>query len=162
MSTTSRKFIVAYIICVGLPLAGLAGVLKAGGHLSAPISIDGTWKLEADSASVANRACADAVSSLLDSPLTISQSGVKMMASSAKANTVSLGTIDGTKIRAALVPSADSRCGSDQTLILVADVNPKATPATLNGRLTTSDCASCAPIDFHGTKQPKPQAEGAH
>ena len=40
--------------------------------------------------------------------------GPKLVVSSAKAKTVSLATIDGTKINASLVPSADSGCGSDQ------------------------------------------------
>jgi hypothetical protein len=160
VASTNRKFVVAYIVLVGLPLLGLAGVLKSGRNLTAPISIDGTWKIEADLTSIGSRSCANALSSVLSSPLTISQSGLKLVVSSAKAKTVSLATIDGTKINASLVPSADSGCGSDQTLTLVADVNRNASPRTLTGQLTASDCSSCAPIEIHATKQPKPQAGG--
>ena len=59
------------------------------------------------------------------------------------AKTASLASIDGTKISASLVPSADSGCGSDQTLTLVADVDPNADPKNAGGQLTASDCSSC-------------------
>ncbi len=146
---------------VGLPLLCLAGVLKSGRNLIAPISIDGTWKIEADLVSVGNRSCANAVSSILTSPLVISQSGPNLVVSSAKAKTASAGTINGINVKASLVP-ADVACSSDQTLTLVAVVNPKADPRSLSGQLTASDCVPCAPIAFHATKQPKPQAAGAH
>lgn len=162
MSTTNRKFVVAYIFLVGLPLLALAGVLKSGRNMRAPISVDGTWKIEANQASIGNRSCANAISSVLSSPLIISQSGLKLVVSSANAKTASLGTIDGTKINASLVPSADSGCGSDQSVSLAADVDPNSTPKKLTGKLAASDCASCAPIEFQATKQPKPQAGAGH
>lgn len=162
VSSTNTRFVVAYIFLVGVPLLCLAGVLKSGRGMSAPISIDGTWNIEANLTSVGNRSCASAVSSVLSSPLLISQSGLKLVVSSAKAKTASLATIDGTRINAALVPATDSGCGSDQTLILVADVNPNTTPRTLQGHLASSDCTSCAPIEFRATRQPKPQAAGGH
>lgn len=162
VSSTNGRFVIAYIFLVGVPLLCLAAVLKSGRGIGAPISIDGTWNVEANLSSVGNRSCASAVSSVLSSPLFISQSGLKLVVSSAKAKTASLATIDGTRINAALVPATDSGCGSDQTLTLVADVNPNTTPKTLQGRLTSSDCTSCAPIEFRATRQAKPQAAGGH
>jgi hypothetical protein len=162
VSNTNGKFVVAYILLVGVPMLCLAGVLRAGRGASAPISVDGTWNTEANLSTIGNRACAGAISTLLTSHLTISQSGLKMVISSTKAATAALATIDGTRISAVLVPSGDSGCGGDQTLTLVADVNPATTPRTLHGHLTASDCPSCAPIVFDATRQPKPQATGAH
>ena len=162
VSSTNGKFVVAYILLVGVPLLCLAGVLRAGRGASAPISVDGTWNVEANLSSIGNRACANALSSLLTSHLQISQSGLKLVVSSAKAATASLATIDGARLSAVLVPSGDAGCGSDQMLTLVADINPTTNPRTLRGRLTASDCASCAPIEFGATRQPKPQATGAH
>ena len=48
MPHTNRNFVVAYILLVGLAVARLRGVLKSGRSLTAPISVDGTWKVEAD------------------------------------------------------------------------------------------------------------------
>jgi hypothetical protein len=161
VSTTNRKFILAYIVLVGLPLLGMAAALRSGRHLTAPISVDGAWKIEANLASIGNRSCASLVSSVLSSPLVISQSGPNLVVSSASAKTSS-GTIDGNNLRIPLVPAADSGCGSDQTIALAAVVDSRSDPGTLTGFLTATDCTACAPIGFHAIKQPKPQAAGAH
>ena len=58
MQNTSRNFVVAYIVLVGLPLAGLAGVLRSGRNLAAPMSVDGSWKVEADATRLTNLSCA--------------------------------------------------------------------------------------------------------
>src|SRR5208283_757233 len=46
MSRTNRNFVFAYTFLVILPLAGLAGILKTGRNLTAPVSIDGVWILQ--------------------------------------------------------------------------------------------------------------------
>jgi hypothetical protein len=61
MSHTNRNFVVAYTLLVGLPLLGLAGVLRSGRNITAPISIDGTWKIETQSSST--QACAKSIAS---------------------------------------------------------------------------------------------------
>jgi hypothetical protein len=161
VASTNRKFVVAYIVLVGLPLLGLAGVLKSGRNLTTAISVDGTWKLDADLAAVGNRSCSGAISSVLSSPLVISQSGPSLVVSSAKAKTPATGKIDGTNVKVSLLPAADSGC-SDGTLTIDAIVNAKSDPKTLAGQLMASDCASCAPIQFHAVRQPKTQGGGAH
>lgn len=42
------KSLALYLLVVGLPLAGLVAVLRAGDHLGAPRSVGGRWKLDAD------------------------------------------------------------------------------------------------------------------
>lgn len=161
MSTTNRKFVLAYILLVGLPLLGMAAALRSGRHLTAPIAVDGTWKIEANLASIGSRSCANVISSVLSSPLVISQSGPNLVVSSASAKTSS-GIIDGTDLRFPLVPAADSGCGSGRTITLTAVVKSKSDAGTLAGKLAATDCDSCAPIEFRAIKQPKPQAAGAH
>ena len=161
MSTTNRKFVIAYIVLVGLPLLGMVAALRSGRHLTAPISVDGTWKIEANLTSIGNRSCANQVSSVLSSPLVISQSGPNLVVSSSSAKTSS-GTIDGTNLQFPLVPAADSGCGSGQTITLAAVLDSKSDADTFAGHLTGTDCASCAPIEFHAIKQRKPRAAGAH
>jgi Kef-type K+ transport system membrane component KefB len=50
MLPTNRKFVLAYILLVGLPLLGLFGILRAGRKLVAPPSVSQTVSLEANSA----------------------------------------------------------------------------------------------------------------
>lgn len=160
MSSTNRRFIVAYVVLVGIPLAALAGVLKIGRGLTAPISIDGTWKTEAK-AVPASQPCNQAISSLLDSPLVISQSG-KTLELSLKTGAAKItvpGALEGTKIEASLGSAAG--CPADQLVTLVASVNPKAEPRSLTGSLSVTNCAACA-VEFRAVRQPKTQSGGAH
>lgn len=48
MSPANRKFVVAYILLVGLPVLGLIGVLRVGRKLAAPVAVRSTVKLEAN------------------------------------------------------------------------------------------------------------------
>jgi hypothetical protein len=41
---SKRKLIVAYVLLVGVPLLGLLGIVRAGQHLTPPISVGGTWR----------------------------------------------------------------------------------------------------------------------
>jgi Kef-type K+ transport system membrane component KefB len=50
MSPANRKFVVAYILLVGLPLLGLFGILRADRKLAAPVSVNETVSFEANSA----------------------------------------------------------------------------------------------------------------
>jgi hypothetical protein len=161
MSRTSRKFVVAYILLVGLPLLALAGVLRSGRSLSAPLSVDGTWKIDVDAKSIASNPCTAA---LLSTPLAISQSGKSLVVSVGESKTES-GTIEGTTLTAAFAPGADpvpAGCNSDQSLTLTAVVNPKAQPRSLAGSLSVVGCESCAPVEFRAVRQPRPQGGGAH
>jgi hypothetical protein len=158
MSSTNRRFIVAYILLVGLPLVGLAGVLKTGRGLSAPISIDGVWKLSA-STGLPTQSCDQAVSSFLASSLVVSQSGKSLaLTLNGASKTAFSGELDGRNIKASLGPV--SGCPADQGVILVASVDPKSDPKSLNGFLSVSNCASCSPLEFHAVRQPRPQVAG--
>jgi len=50
MSPANRKFVIAYILLVGLPLLGLFGILRMGRKLVAPVSVNESVNLEANSA----------------------------------------------------------------------------------------------------------------
>jgi hypothetical protein len=165
MSHTNRNFVVAYILLVGLPLIGLAGVLKTGRGLIAPISVDGMWKIEADTSRFATQPCAKTASSLVNTSLVISQSGKSLVLTFNNASkTVTSGVIEGKSLAASVVPvrlSGDTGCG-DQPLALTATVDPKAEPRSLTGVLSVNGCASCTPVEFHALRQPRGPAGGAH
>lgn len=44
MNAPATRSLITYVVLVGLPLAGLLGVLRAGQGLHAPPPVDGTWQ----------------------------------------------------------------------------------------------------------------------
>ncbi|HET7228977.1 MAG TPA: hypothetical protein VFJ16_03210 [Longimicrobium sp.] len=40
------KFIAVYVLLVGVPVAGIAAILRAGNHLHAPPHLAGEWRVE--------------------------------------------------------------------------------------------------------------------
>ena len=166
MSRTSRNFVVAYILLVGLPLLGLAGVLRTGRTLTAPISVDGVWKIEADANSANPQGCAKLASSLANTSAVISQSGKSLVLTfNGPSKIVASGSIEGKSLRAAINPTPDSSgtvCNGDQGVSLTAAVDPKSEPRALTGILSVNACASCAPVSFHAVRQPRASAGGAH
>ena len=158
MSGTTRNFVIAYVLLVGLPLAGLAGVLRAGRSLTAPMSVDGVWKVQADASPVNAEGCSHALTSLSNSSLVISQSGKSVMLSfegSPKAS--GSGTLEGQSLRGSVIASdsSASACGSDQQITLAAAIDPKADPKSLTGVLSVSGCPSCAEIKISATRLPR-------
>ncbi len=165
MSHTSRNFVVAYILLVGLPLLGLAGVLRTGRTLTAPISVDGVWKIEAVANSVNPQGCAEVASSLANTSAVISQSGKSLVLTfNGPAKTVASGSIGSKTLTASINPAPDSSsgCSGDQGVSLTATVDPKSEPRVLTGVLSVNGCASCAPIPFHAVRQPRMLAGGSH
>lgn len=158
MSRTSRNFVVAYILLVGLPLLALAGVLRSGRHLSAPLSVDGTWKIETEP-SLETHACG-AVSSLVNSALLISQSG-RSLEVSFKGKPAGSGILVNRNLSSSISVGSDSACGDGQ-VVLAAVVDPKSEPRSLNGQFSFPGCQSCSPVAFHAVRQPKPPSEGGH
>ena len=166
MSHTNRNFIIAYILLVGFPLLGLAGIMRVGRHLPAPMSVDGTWRIEADSSHLAGQPCSETLSSMAHSSLVISQSGKDLQLSfSNAAKTAGSGVIEGKTLTAATVPvkgaPREAGCG-EQGPVLTASVDPKSEPRTLTGELTVAGCPACAPVQFHAMRQPRPATGGTH
>src|SRR3954470_19476198 len=165
MSRTSRNFIIAYILLVGLPLIGLAGVLKTGRGLTAPISIDGTWKLDPVSIHSSGQFCDKATSTLAASSFSISQSGKSLMLTlSTPAKTTAEGSLDDKSIKVVLgtAESAALGCASGQQLAWTANVDPKSEPRSLSGVLAVNGCESCGRVEFRAVRQPKSPAGAGH
>ena len=160
---TNRNFVIAYILLVGLPIAGLLGVLKTGRHLSAPVSIDGNWKVEATADAATSSACFQSVSWLHDSPLAISQSGPGLVLSwNGVTKPVASGSLDGNAIKASIpAGSASTSCGGEN-FNLVATVDPKSEPRLFTGTLTVDGCATCSALDIRAVRQPRSTPKGGH
>ncbi|MFZ0769856.1 MAG: hypothetical protein WCA49_18525 [Candidatus Sulfotelmatobacter sp.] len=165
MPHANRNFIIAYVFLVGLPVVGLVGVLKSGRTLAAPISVDGVWQLQADPAQVAALPCGRSLPYTSDTALAISQSGRNFTLSLTNdPKTTASGVLDGTTLKASLVPAARSDepgCGKSREISLVATVDPKADPRSLAGRLSINNCPACASVEFRAVRLAPPAKNGS-
>jgi hypothetical protein len=136
-----------YIVLVGVPFAGLMGVLHVGESLSAPRAVGGVWRFEVDRA---------APNPLLERLLPAEEPTLKLVQSGprvevAAAHEHSLGFIDG---------SALEISGSDRTWKLEAALLPGDDPA-LVGTLTLAG----APLPVRASRmrsRPSEAGEGGH
>jgi hypothetical protein len=156
MTHSNRNFVLAYILLVGLPILGLVGVLKTGRTLKAPISVDGSWQLQADPVRLATLPCGKALTEA-DTALVISQSGKNFILGISNAPKSSgSGVLEGRNLRASIAPSeewsAQASCGTNE-LSLIATVDPNANPRTLTGNLSVKNCSSCEPVEFRATRE---------
>ena len=157
MAHTNRNFVIAYILLVGLPLVGLAGVLRSGRSLNAPFSVDGAWKIDAGAGHPSAAPCGDFLSSVSNSPVSISQSGTSLVISLGGGKTTT-GTLTGKTIKAqfAGANSPNAADCKDRSLALTATLDPLTEPRTMSGQISVEGCASCAPVDFRGIRQARP------
>lgn len=145
MSRTNRNFVIAYALLVVLPVFGLAGILKQGRKLSAPVSVDGTWKLQP----AKNASCG---LSSEESFLSISQSGKNFSVALTAPKLAGDGVVEGNSLRAA-IPNTDPECG---TINLSADIQGQGDSKSLVGTLSVERCPSCA-LDFRAVRQAPPK-----
>jgi len=162
LATTTRKFAVAYVMLVGLPILGLLGVLRHGRNLSAPVGMDGNWVMQGNLSSLP---CGLPDVAPEDAVLKISQSGQKFELTLPNGlKTQESGTLDGTSLNARLVPPLQSKlnCRQNQTVTLVANLNKDERPRTLEGSLVVDGCTSCSPVLFTAVRQKPVAKKGAH
>jgi hypothetical protein len=167
MSRSNTTFILAYAFLVVLPVVGLIGVLKSGRRLTAPISVDGLWRLQADPVRLAALPCGQTLAENPNTALVISQSGKNFTVNlSNDPKSTSSGVLEGNTIKALLVPSvawsAEAGCGDGRELSLVATVDPKADPRSLAGLLSVNHCPACAAVEFHAVRQTPALKKGSH
>jgi hypothetical protein len=161
MSNTNRNFVIVYVGLVLLPLAALAGILRAGRGVKAPISVDGAWNLQIDSAQLNSLPCGKALADNSEKTIVLSQSGKSFLLSFASGPRVSAyGTLDGTALRASLRPSkewsTEAGCGAGRQLSFLATINPASHPKSMRGSLSVEDCSSCVPVEFQAVQQAAP------
>jgi len=164
MSGTNRNFVLAYAFLVILPLVGLAGILKAGRNVTAPVSIDGLWTMRVDSTQIDSLPCGKALATLPDKTLAITQSGRSFVVSFPNGPKLTAsGTLDGANLRADLIGTAnssDSSCVAGRQMLLLASVDRKV--GLLAGTLSVPNCQSCASVGFHAERQAPAPTQGGH
>ena len=157
-----RKLVADYVIFVGVPLLALAGILRVGSHLTAPVALHGNWSVQADFAPWQNVPCAAPLLSSQPLRLRIDQAGSNLTFTlNDPARTALPGTIEGLslsttflagQVRAASVPLPDAGCLGAQSLRIQAAANQREKQRTLAGTLRLEGCASCPPIAFSATR----------
>jgi hypothetical protein len=161
-SSSNTRFILAYILLVGFPLLGLAGVLKAGRSLSAPLAVDGVWKLDAVTAQQETQICIQPLAAL-DSLLTISQSGRELgLTLNKQATATGAGMIEGAELSATFQLPKSSPEGCGDSLVLNARIESKAVPKLMSGTISFRECASCTTERFHAGMQSRAGNSEAH
>ncbi len=153
----SRRFLIAYVLLVGVPFALLLGVLHFGRNLAAPFSVQGIWGFTENSVDLALSGC-QRDSARTDLPMYISQSGQHVVIEfQPLLKTAAVGEIQGTELTAATPSRAHSAvtsaCDASQTYSLTATVDPKAQPPTIAGIFHLDGCASCPPIPFRAIRK---------
>ena len=159
MPHTRRNFVLAYVFLVILPLVALAGILKFGRGLIAPVSVDGSWNLRIDSANADSLPCG---TYLGDLPLAISQSGMNLVLSSpADGHLSGAGTVAGNTLRASLTPHPEAAvCPADHQLSLIASVSGSRDSRVIEG--TLSLCSTCPTLPFRAERQTSSAPKGGH
>jgi hypothetical protein len=165
MSTTNAKFLMAYVLLVGVPLGALVGVLKHGKTLTAPKSVDGNWQFQSGLNELGLLPCGLALNPE-DAVLNITQSGKNLELSLPNGfHTETSGTIDGMTLKATLMPAIQPKaagCGNDKSVRLVASLDTGVRPRTLSGTVAVDGCLSCSPIGFVAVPQRAAVKKGAH
>jgi hypothetical protein len=166
VSSTNKRFLIAYLSLVAFPIAGLLGVLRHGRALIPPASVEGVWKMQIDPARLATLPCNKLLNLASDPAMTISQSGEKFTLSFTNSTgAIASGVIEGTKLSASLqAPNtrSDDDCGRDRLLSFAGTVDPNSNPRSLQATLTLSDCPSCAAVEFKAVREPQPGSKGNH
>jgi hypothetical protein len=163
MSGTNRNFVLVYVFLVILPLVGLAGILRGGRKLTAPVSIDGVWSLRVDSAQLDSLPCGKVLAAIPDKAISISQSGRSFVLSFPGAPTVTAsGTLDGITLRASLTspPESSSQTGCAGQFSLLATVDRQADPESLLGALSATNCPTCTSVEFEAKRQAPATSKG--
>lgn len=164
MSSTNRNFVFAYVFLVILPLVGLAGILKSGRSVTAPVSIDGVWNWQVDSAQLDSLPCGKTLAQAFDKTIAISQSGKSFVLTFPSASKVTgSGILDATTLRAALIQppgsSSTSSCIGGQ-LSLLATVDRQADSRSLAGTFSVANCPTCASVGFRAERQSPATSRG--
>ena len=147
------KSIIAYLLFVGVPLIGLFYVFQAGGRLTAPRAVHGSYAATV----AASGGCAASALRSGDSSLAVIQSGRRVTITLGAVRELSLDGLSSDSsiaaegiVREGVTP-AEWRCQPGDTLRLVAAVDRGAQLLTLHGTLG-GGCDSCPAVAFTASR----------
>jgi hypothetical protein len=155
---SKSKLIVAYICLVGTPLLGLLGILRAGQHLTPPVSVGGAWSLEANFGALGSGSCTDLLASVSQPFLSIYQSGTNLVFTLNNSQKTALpGIIQGAELAMSRddtpVSAETGACTDPQSIQLNGTVGNQGGQRVLTGILAIDGCAACQPVLFRAVRQ---------
>jgi len=158
MSRANRRFIIGYFLLVVVPTMAIVGILKQEHIVSAPVAVDGDWKLEVNSSSWAGLLCGKSNPAAMDNSLAISQSGTRLALNiRGDLNLSGSGLITGKFLKASLLLVQEEQnwraCIDGRQLRLEATVDTTAEPRTLAGTISVEACSSCSIVEFHANRE---------
>jgi hypothetical protein len=160
MSSANTRFVAAYTLLVGLPLLGLAGVLKTGRRIAAPVSVNGRWRLHIDNDAPSSQSCFKAFATERHEML-IAQSGKELTLSFADSKVVGRGKINGRDLGGEVGKSAAADQSSCRAPVLhISATLDRNRPTNMIGTITANECTTCLPLTFQADLQAEtPQRE---
>jgi hypothetical protein len=154
------RHLLAYLVFVGIPFAGLMGVLRLGQGIRAPQAVHGRY-------AVTHLESAGTCQAYLlsgDSSLTMTQSGTQVTASLGRAGAVTLrGHVEGSTLTlVGVVPvlPAQAACPAGDTVRLVGQARRAPDHGHLDGTLAFLRCADCSTTEFHAQRMIPTLARG--
>lgn len=143
-----KRRILDYLVLVGLPFLGIAGVLHLGEKATSPPAVAGLWQLEADLKANAGTPCANRLSHFQKPDMLIAQSGVFLEISLHNERTDHLiGRLEGTSFSAEAKPSL---FGGDifDLLRISGSLSDVEGQKVLRGWISMPRQIECVPVPF--------------
>jgi hypothetical protein len=146
------RHLLSYLLFVGVPLAGLLGVLRVGQGIAAQPAVHGAWAVQPMAAT--GRVCTRYLLSDADSTLNISQSGRQLTGTlGPRADVAMRGVLagEGVTLEGVIQPGSTPRhvaCTAGDTLRLTARIAGTRGTRQLEARLWSSACSGCGAVGF--------------
>lgn len=163
---STLRSLLLYALLVGIPLAALLAILRAGRGLDAPSAVGGWWEVTVDAASAPHPACVPWVRELAEHGIAVTQSGEHLSITLRQDRERRLnGRLKRDSIKADFRPRLRltppiTRCDPAVGLRLSAAVDADARPAVMRGWLRYSSCPECAPLAFTAVRRPVGRGRG--
>ena len=155
------RHLLAYLVFVGIPRAGLLGVLQLGQSIRAPQAVHGRY-------AVTHLESAGSCQAYLlsgDTSMVMAQSGRQVTATLGRTGAVTLrGRVDGSTLTlSGIVPAAlprEAACPAGDTVRLVGHARQAPDHGHLDGTLVFLRCADCLTTAFHAVRLLLPPGRG--
>ena len=150
------KALLLYVVLVGVPIAGVFGIVWLGRDLKPPISVGGAWSMELGNRPVDALPC-NAFASSKSLTLNVSQSGPYLVLSLNDQNATRLsGEANGASITAASPEQMTTGSpGAANAIQLQANIDRQPGQDRLQGTLTVANCPGSGQFLFTAIRQPK-------
>lgn len=151
----NRRFLIAYIALVGVPILLIVLVLHIGNRLAAPVSVDGVWVLSFRTSGIPLADCLSQLASRTTAML-VSQSG-RALAIDLRPllkQPVSAQIQGSALISSPAYPGPAGANACQELLWFRATVQSGPKPQNMTGELHLSRCPGCAPLTFSAIREP--------